>query len=117
MYDLAVRLCPEIAVLMTNARMMVRWVARKGIGRGGHTASVLIIVENVTDGDWYVSEETRVCALEMSLTKDLNVFYGRFSSGSTKVWIRKGQESESKNVGSRCTYYMIAATQEFSRSY
>jgi len=42
----------------------------------GHTASALIKVENVSDGDRYGSEETLVVGLELALIKALNLNFG-----------------------------------------
>ncbi len=49
-----------------------------------HTGSALIMVENVSDGNWYGSEETLVVALELALIKNMNLDVGRFSNGTAE---------------------------------
>ncbi len=39
----------------------------------GHTGSALIMVENVSDGNWNGSEETLVVALELALIKSWRI--------------------------------------------
>ncbi len=50
------------------------------------TGSAWNTVENVSDGNWYGSEETLVVALELALIikKNLNLDVRRFSNGTTE---------------------------------
>ncbi len=57
---------------------------KKREGARGHTSSALIMVEKVSDVNWYGSEEALVVALELALIKNLNLDVGRFSNGTAE---------------------------------
>ncbi len=42
------------------------------------------MVENVSDGNWYRSEETLFIALELALIKNLSLDVGRFANGTAE---------------------------------
>ncbi len=42
------------------------------------------MVENISDGNWYGSEETLVVALELVLIKNLSLDVGRFSNDTAE---------------------------------